>query len=151
MEHDQNLNKMAVQATLHCLTGCAMGEVSGLLIGTGLSLPSPATVTISIALAFAFGFGLTIRGLIKHGVKLKEAGKIALASDGLSITTMEIVDNLFMLLIPGAMSKGLTNPTFWISMALSLGVAYCCALPVNRWLLKRGKGHALVHQYHDHH
>lgn len=142
---------MAAQATLHCLTGCALGEISGLLIGTGLGLASGWTVALAVVLAFAFGFGLTIRGLLKHGVKLKEASKVALASDGLSITTMEIVDNIVMLMIPGAMAKGLGNPIFWLSMAIALGVAYFCALPVNRWLLKKGKGHALVHQYHDHH
>lgn len=145
-----SLTKQAAQATLHCLTGCALGEIAGLLLGTALSLPSIATVALAIALAFLFGFSLTIRGLSKHGMGLKAAAKVALAADALSITVMEIVDNAVMLIIPGAMDKGLGNPVFWASMALSLLVAYLAAVPVNRYLISRGQGHALVHKHHHH-
>lgn len=149
MDHSSdNLTKMAMQATLHCLTGCAIGEVLGLLVGTALSWPDLLTVGVAIALAFCFGFALTIRGLLKHGMQLKAAARVAFAADALSITVMEIVANLIMLLVPGAMSHGLTNPWLWISMALALGVAYLAAVPVNRFLISRGKGHALVHHHH---
>lgn len=145
-----SLTKQAAQATLHCLTGCAAGEILGLIIGTALSLPGIATVALAIALAFLFGFSLTIRGLLGHGIALKAAAKVALAADALSITVMEIVDNAVMLLIPGAMDKGLGNPVFWASMALALLVAYLAAVPVNRYLISRGQGHALVHKHHHH-
>ena len=151
MEQTTSLNKMAAQATLHCLSGCAIGEILGLLIGTALSLPELLTIALAIALAFTFGFSLTIRGLLKHGLEVKQAAKVAFASDALSITVMEIVANTVMLIIPGAMNHGLINPWLWVAMIIALGVAYLAALPVNRWLLQRGKGHALVHQYHSHH
>lgn len=139
---------MAAQATLHCLTGCAAGEILGLVIGTALSLSNWVTVLIAVLLAFCFGFCLTIRGLLKHGMQLKAAAKVALAADTLSITVMEIVDNAVMLLIPGAMGKDLTDPVFWGSMIIALAAAYVAAVPVNRFLIARGQGHALVHHHH---
>lgn len=143
-----HLTKMAVSATLHCLTGCAIGEILGLIIGTAFGLSNLATVIIAVGLAFAFGYGLSTRPLLKAGVALKSALGLVLAADTLSILTMEIVDNGVMVAIPGAMNAGLTNPLFWLTMPLSLAVAFVVAVPVNRYLLAKGKGHALVHEYH---
>lgn len=144
------LNKMAASATLHCLIGCAIGEIAGLIIGTALSLPTLPTVILATILAFASGFTLSTRPLRRFGLSFFAALSIVFAADTLSIATMEIVDNAVMAAIPGAMSAGLTNPIFWISMPVSLGIAYIAAFPVNRYLLTKGKGHALVMKYHKH-
>jgi Domain of unknown function (DUF4396) len=138
----------AAQATLHCLTGCAIGEVLGMVIGTSLNLHNAATVVLSIVLAFVFGYGLTMRGVLRAGVDVRSALKVALAADTVSIAVMEVLDNLVVVAIPGAMNAGLTSPLFWGSLAFSLVVAFALTTPVNRWMISRGKGHAVVHQYH---
>jgi hypothetical protein len=144
------LTALAISATLHCLTGCAIGEVAGMVIGTAFGLSNLATVVISIALAFLFGYSLTSLPLLRAGLVLAAVIPIALASDTLSITTMEIVDNAIVVAIPGAMDAGLSDVLFWGSLSFSLVVAGAVAVPVNRWLIGRGKGHAVVHQsgYH---
>ena len=144
-EHD-NLTRVAVSATLHCLTGCAIGEIVGLVIGTAVGLSNAATIGISIALAFVFGYGLTSYPLLRAGLALSAVVPIALASDTLSIATMEVVDNAIVLLVPGAMDAGLGDLLFWGSLAFALAVAGVVAVPVNRWLIARGKGHAVVHE-----
>ncbi|GAB3851568.1 hypothetical protein GCM10028801_01260 [Nocardioides maradonensis] len=150
-EHDHHgggLSAMAAAATLHCLTGCAIGEVLGLVIGTAAGISNSGTVALSIALAFVFGYTLSTLPLLRSGLAVTAALALVLAADTLSITTMEVVDNIVMTLIPGAMNAGLTNPTFWIGMPVSLVVAFVAAFPVNRFLLQRGKGHALTHEHH---
>lgn len=142
--HHRNTNAMAVSATLHCLTGCAIGEVLGLIIGTAFGLSNGVTTLLAIALAFVFGFGLSTLPLIKAGMGFTAALSIVIAADTLSITVMEIVDNLVMYLIPGAMHATLVDPLFWISMPIALTVAFFAALPVNRYLLSKNKGHALT-------
>ena len=137
---------MALSATLHCLTGCAIGEVAGMIIGTALGFSNLETVVLSIALAFVFGYGLTSLPLLRAGLALAVVAPIALASDTLSIATMEVVDNAIMLVIPGALDAGLGDLLFWGSLAFALAIAGAVALPVNRWLLARGKGHAAVHE-----
>ena len=144
-DHD-NLTRVAVSATLHCLTGCAIGEILGMIIGTALGLGNWPTVVLSIALAFAFGYGLTSLPLLRAGLAFSAVVPIALASDTLSITTMEIIDNAIMLLVPGAMDAGLGSLLFWGSLAFALAVAGLLTVPVNRWLIARGKGHAVVHE-----
>jgi hypothetical protein len=147
-----NIWRAAASATLHCLTGCAIGEVAGLVIGTAMGLSNLATIVLAVVLAFVFGYALTLRGLVTAGVGLVAALKIALAADSLSIAVMEIVDNAVVLAVPGAMDAGLSSVLFWTSLAVSLGVAFLVAWPVNRWLIGRGKGHALVgHAHHGHH
>ena len=146
-----SLRKMAASATLHCLTGCAIGEVAGLIIGTLLNLSNTATVALAIVLAFIFGFMLSTLPLRKAGLGFFAALSIVFAADTLSITTMEIADNAVMLVIPGAMTAGILDPLFWISMAIALVAAYCVAYPVNLYLLKKGKGHTLVMKYHAKH
>jgi hypothetical protein len=143
-----DLTRMAISATLHCLTGCAIGEVLGMVIGTGLGWSNAATVAVSIVLAFLFGYSLTITPVLRSGVPVRAALGIALAADTVSIAVMEIVDNLTVLLIPGAMDAGLTSWLFWLSLAVSLVVAFAVTVPVNRWSIARGKGHAVVHAYH---
>lgn len=143
------VNAMAASATLHCLTGCSIGEIGGLIIGTAAGLSNLATVVVSIALAFVFGYTLSSLPLLKAGLAVGAVAGIVLASDTLSILIMEIVDNLTVLLIPGAMNAGLTNPTFWWSMMLALLIAYGAAYPLNRYLLQRGKGHAVTHRAYD--
>ena len=138
----------AAQATLHCLTGCAIGEVLGMVIGTSLGLHNAATVVLSIALAFVFGYALTMRGVLRAGVDLRTAFSIALAADTVSIAIMELLDNAVILAIPGAIDAGLASALFWGSLAFSLAVAFVLTTPVNRWMIGRGKGHAVVHQYH---
>lgn len=140
---------MAISATLHCLTGCAIGEIAGLIIGTAAGIGNAATIAISIVLAFLFGYSLSTLPLLKSGLALRPALKVVLAADTLSILTMEAVDNAVVAVIPGAMNAGLVNVLFWVSMMLSLAVAFVVAVPVNWYLLQRGKGHALTHQYHD--
>jgi hypothetical protein len=145
---DASLNSLAFSATVHCLTGCAIGEVLGMIIGTAFGWSNLGTIAISIVLAFVFGYTLTSVPLLRAGLALGTVAPLALASDTLSITTMEIVDNSLMLLIPGAIDASLSDALFWGSLALSLVIAGSAAFPVNRWLLARGKGHAVVHQYH---
>lgn len=141
----------AVSATLHCLTGCAIGEVLGLVLGTWWGWGNAATVALSVALAFFFGYLLTFRSVRRHGVSPREGVRLALASDTVSITSMEVIDNLLMLVIPGAMTAGLLSGVFWGSLALSLAIAFVVTVPVNRWLISRGRGHAVVHGLHEHH
>jgi hypothetical protein len=143
-----SLTRLAWSATLHCLTGCAIGEVLGMVIGTALGWGNGATIALAVVLAFFFGYLLTILPLLKAGIERKEAMKLALAADTASITVMEIVDNAIMLAIPGAMEAGLDSLLFWGSLAFALAVAAVAAFPVNRWLIARGKGHAVVHAHH---
>ena len=143
---EQNLNAVAFAATVHCLTGCAIGEVAGMAIGTALGFSDLATIALAVALAFLFGYGLTSLPLLRSGMALGTVIPIALASDTVSIAVMEIVDNLIMLTVPGAMEAGLDSLLFWGSLAFALVVAGLVALPVNRWLIARGKGHAVVHR-----
>jgi hypothetical protein len=139
------LDALALSATLHCLTGCAIGEVAGMIIGTALGWSEWGTVALAVALAFLFGYTLTSLPLLRGGLALGAVIPIALASDTLSIAIMEVVDNAIMLAIPGAMEAGLTNTLFWGSLSVALAIAGFAAFPANRWLLKRGKGHAAVH------
>jgi len=145
-----SLNRTALSATLHCLTGCAIGEVLGMVIGTALGWGNWPTVALSVVLAFVFGYSLTMLPLLRAGLAFGAAAPLALASDTLSIATMEVVDNAVMLLVPGALDAGLADVLFWASLAFSLIVAFWAAFPVNRWLIARGKGHAVVHAYHGH-
>lgn len=146
--HGGGVNAMAASATLHCLTGCAIGEIAGLMIGTAIGLSTGWTIALAVTLAFAFGYALSTLPLLKSGLAVGAALSVVLAADTLSIATMELVDNLVMALIPGAMEAGLVNVVFWIGMMIALSVAFVAAFPVNRYLLQRGKGHALTHQYH---
>jgi Domain of unknown function (DUF4396) len=140
------LTGLAVSATLHCLTGCAIGEVAGVAIGTAAGFSDFATIALAIVLAFLFGYALTSLPLLRAGLALSAVVGIALASDTLSIATMEVVDNAIIVLIPGAMEAGLGDALFWGSLAFALFVAFVLTVPVNRWLLARGKGHAAVHE-----
>lgn len=151
MAHSSSINSMAVSATLHCLTGCALGEVTGLVIGTALGLSNIITISIAVILAFIFGYSLSTIPLVKSGMAFFAALSIVFAADTLSIATMEVVDNLVMAIIPGALDAGLVNPLFWISMPIALTVAFFAAYPVNRYLLKRNKGHALIMKHHGDH
>jgi hypothetical protein len=146
----QSLNRLAFSATVHCLTGCAIGEVLGMIIGTGLGWPDLQTIALSVALAFFFGYTLTSLPLLRSGMALSVVAPLALASDTVSITIMEIVDNAIMLLIPGAMDASLDEIGFWAALAAALLIAGTAAYPANRWLLARGKGHAVVHRHHGH-
>jgi hypothetical protein len=151
MHHDlptegSALTRVAIDATLHCLTGCALGEVLGMLIGTALGLGTLATVVLSVVLAFVFGYSLTSLPLLRAGMALAAVAPIAFASDTLSIATMELVDNAIVVAVPGAMDAGLGALLFWGSLAFSLAVAGALTVPVNRWLIARGKGHARVHE-----
>jgi hypothetical protein len=137
-----------VSATLHCLTGCAIGEVLGMVIGTALGWSDGATIVLAVVLAFFFGYSLTIAPVLRSGLPLRAALGVAFAADTLSIAVMEIVDNAVMLLVPGAMEAGLTSFLFWGSLAFALLVAFVVTVPVNRWLIARGKGHAVAHEYH---
>ncbi|NNN34271.1 DUF4396 domain-containing protein [Streptomyces sp. S3(2020)] len=138
----------AVRATLHCLTGCAIGEVLGMVIGTALGWGNAPTLILAIVLAFFFGYALTLRGVMKAGLGLRAALKVALAADTLSIAVMELVDNGVIVLWPGAMDAGLGDPLFWGALAIALAVAFVLTTPVNKWMIGRGKGHAVVHRYH---
>jgi hypothetical protein len=142
-----SLNRTALTATLHCLTGCTIGEVLGMVIGTALGWSNWPTVALAVTLAFLFGYGMTLWPLRKAGLAWGTALGLAFAADTLSMTTMEIVDNALMLVIPGAMDAGLSDPLFWGSLAFALAVAGAAAFPVNRWLIAQGKGHALVHAH----
>ena len=143
--HTHDMSGMAVGATLHCLTGCSIGEIIGLLVGTAAGWTNLPTTVLSIALAFVFGYSLSALPLVRGGIALTSALTLVLAADTLSIATMEIVDNAVMLVIPGAMNAGLLRPIFWVSMAVALTIAFFVAWPVNRSLLRRGKGHAITH------
>jgi hypothetical protein len=159
MDHDDtatagatviNLNRLAVSATLHCLSGCAVGEVLGLVIGTALGWSNVATIALAVALAFLFGYTFTIFPLVRAGLAFGSAMGLAFAADTVSITVMEIVDNAIMLLIPGAMHAPLDSVLFWGSLTVALIVAGIVAFPINRWLIARGRGHAVVHAHHRH-
>jgi hypothetical protein len=147
----ESLNRLAFSATSHCLTGCAIGEVLGLALGTVLGWSNFVTIVAAVGLAFFFGYSLTTFPLFRSGMSLAEIVPIAFAADTLSITVMEIVDNAIVLVIPGAMDAGLSDPLFWGSLAFALAVAFVAAFPVNRWLVARGRGHAVVHAQHGHH
>ena len=147
-EHHDSGWRTAITATRHCLTGCAVGEVLGMAIGTATGLANAATVVLSIMLAFAFGYALTARGVLNAGIPLATALKVALAADTVSIAVMELVDNTFVAAIPGAMDAGLADLLFWTSLAGSLALAFVAAVPVNRWMIARGLGHAVVHSMH---
>lgn len=142
------LDKTAANATLHCLTGCAIGEITGLVIGEIIGLASGATIALAILLAFIFGYSLSMIPLLQAGIALPVALSTVLAADTLSIATMELVDNAVVAGIPGAMEAGIVNPIFWLSLSLGLTIAFFAAYPVNKYLLKKGKGHALLHEYH---
>jgi hypothetical protein len=144
----ESLNATALVATLHCLLGCAIGEVAGLFIGTALGWSNAATIALAVVLAFTSGFALTALPFLRRGYTLKSALRIALAADAASIAIMEIVDNAVMLIVPGAMSASVASLHFWGSMAASLAVAGAAAYPVNRWLIARGRGHAVAHAHH---
>jgi Domain of unknown function (DUF4396) len=149
MEHAMpSTNQLALSATIHCLTGCAIGEVLGLAIATQLGWHDLPSILLAIVLAFVFGYSLTLRPLLASGIAFGSAARLAFAADTLSITVMEIVDNAIVLAIPGAMAAQITDPLFWGSLALSLGVAGVAAYPVNRWLIQRGRGHAVLHGHH---
>jgi len=145
-----SLNRLALLATAHCLTGCAIGEVLGMVIATALGWRNAASIALAVVLAFFFGYSLTLVPVLRAGIPFRRAAGLALASDTLSITTMEIVDNAFILLVPGAMAAGLDDGLFWASLAASLAIAFVATFPVNRWLIARGKGHAVVHEVYGH-
>ena len=146
-----SLSRLAFQATTHCLTGCAIGEVLGMVIATALSWGNFAAIVLSVILAFFFGYGLTMRPLVASGMGLGPASRLALSADTVSITVMEITDNAILLVIPAAMDAQLNEPLFWGSLALSLAIAGVVAFPVNRWMIGRGQGHAVVHGAHGGH
>ena len=149
MDHTPvRLNKAAASATLHCLTGCAIGEVVGMIISTAFNWSAIISVIFSIFLAFVFGYSLSMVPILKHGLSLKRALILVLVADSVSIAVMEIADNGFVLLVPGAINASLSTILFWASLAVSLVVAFGAAFPVNRYLIQRGKGHAVVHQFH---
>ncbi|MDD7920800.1 DUF4396 domain-containing protein [Actinomycetospora callitridis] len=138
----------AAQATAHCLTGCAIGEVLGMVIGTAAALSNGVTVVLSVALAFVFGYALTMRGVLRSGAGLRTAVRVALAADTVSIAVMELVDNGVIVLVPGAMDAGLASVLFWATLAVSLAIAFVVTTPVNRFMISRGRGHAVAHAYH---
>ncbi len=144
----RELTRVAVSATLHCLTGCAIGEVLGMVIGTALGWGDGATIALAVALAFFFGYALTITPVLRSGLTLRAAIGVALAADTVSILVMEIVDNAVILAVPGAMEAGLESWLFWSALAFSLVVAFVVTVPVNRWMIGRGRGHAVVHAHH---
>ena len=148
--HDMDVNGMALSATLHCLTGCAIGEVAGMVIGSALGWSMWETVALAVTLAFITGFAMTMRPLISGGMPFRRALAVAFAADFFSVTVMEIVDNAVMIAIPGAIHAGPGDLWFWSSIAIALAVAGVAAFPVNRWLIARGRGHAVVHAHHGH-
>jgi len=147
---EQNLNAAAFSATTHCLTGCVIGEVLGLAIATAAGWGNGASIVLAIALAFVFGYALTMLPVLRAGLSFRQATGVALAADTVSIAIMELVDNAFVLLVPGAMAAGLGDAKFWWSVGLGFAIAFGPAWAANRWLIARGKGHAVVHQYHHH-
>ena len=153
MAHDsaldsRTLTRLALSATLHCLTGCAIGEVLGVALGTWLGWADGPTIGLAIVLAFGFGYLLTVTPVLRAGLPLRQAAGLALAADTLSILTMEVVDNAILLIIPGAMDASLSDALFWGSLVVALAIAFVVTVPVNRWLISRGKGHAVVHEFH---
>jgi len=143
-----SLNRSAFSATAHCLTGCAVGEILGLVIATAAGWSTVPSIAIAVVLAFIFGYAFTLGPVLRAGVPLRRALPLAFASDTASITVMEIVDNAFILIVPGAMQAGLGDAKFWWSLGVGLAIAFVFAFPLNRWLIARGRGHAVVHQYH---
>jgi hypothetical protein len=141
---------LAFQATTHCLTGCAIGEVAGMVIATAFGWGAFAAIVLSVILAFFFGYALTMQPLLASGMRARQATRLALSADTVSITVMEVTDNGLLLVIPAAMNAQLNEPLFWGSLALSLAVAGIVAFPVNRWMIGRGRGHAVVHEAHEH-
>lgn len=150
MKDRPSLTHDAVRATLHCLTGCAIGEVLGMVLATVLGWGDAASISAAVVLAFVFGYALTIGPVLRAGVGFRRALGVALAGDTVSIATMEIVDNAFILAVPGALAAGLADGLFWWSLAVSLVIAFVVTVPVNRWLIARGRGHAVVHELHAH-
>ena len=152
MEHGvgPSLTRSAVQATVHCLTGCAIGEVLGMVIATALGWGNVASVVLAVALAFVFGYAFTIRPVLAAGIPFRRAARVTLASDTVSIGTMELVDNAFILLVPGAIAAGLGDALFWWSLAASLAIPFVLTVPVDRFLIARGRGHAGMHELHGH-
>jgi hypothetical protein len=150
MDHSASLNRLALSATVHCLTGCAIGEVLGMVLATWWGWGDLASILLAIVLAFFFGYLLTSLPLLRSGMSVREVAPLAFASDTASITTMEIVDNLFILIVPGAISAGLGDALFWWSLGAGLLIAGAIAYPVNRWLISGGKGHAVMHPHHAH-
>ncbi|MFC8435333.1 DUF4396 domain-containing protein [Streptomyces sp. NPDC057253] len=150
MQHQTSGWTTAVQATLHCLTGCAIGEVLGMVIGTALGWGNVPTTVLAIVLAFFFGYSLTLRGVLKAGMGFRAALRVALAADTLSIAVMELIDNGLIAVWPDAMDAELADLLFWASLAISLAIAFVVTVPVNKWMIGRGKGHAVVHQHHAH-
>jgi hypothetical protein len=144
----RELTNTAISATLHCLTGCAIGEILGMVISTALGWHNAGNIALSIALAFAFGYGLAMRPVLAAGVGFRRALGVALAADTVSIAVMELVDNATLLVVPGAMDAGLSDLLFWAGLVGSLAIAFVVTVPVNRWMIARGKGHAVAHQYH---
>jgi len=141
---------IAISATLHCLTGCAIGEIIGNVVGSGMNWNPWPTELLAILLAFLFGYSLTMRPLLGHGMGVGRSMRLALASDTISISTMELVDTIIMLTVPGALTAGPSTLLFWVSLLTSLVLAFIAAVPVNRALIQRGKGHAVIHAHHDH-
>ena len=142
--------RAAIQATLHCLTGCAIGEILGMVLSAAFGFGNALSILVSVLLAFVFGYALTLRPVIAAGVAPRRAMRLAFASDTVSIATMELVDNAFILLVPGAIAAGLADGLFWWSLLVSLAVAFVLTVPVNRWLIVRGRGHAVMHELHAH-
>ncbi len=151
MQEGTSLNRLSFSATLHCLTGCAIGEVLGMTLATWWGWGDWSSIALAVALAFAFGYGLTISALMRAGLSLRQVISVAFAADTLSILTMEIVDNAVILLIPGAMDAGLASFLFWGALFVALAIAWVAAFPVNRWLIGRGMGHAVAHRHHASH
>jgi len=151
VEHGPNLNRLAVSATTHCLTGCAIGEVLGMVIATALGWADVASIALAVGLAYLFGFGLTARPLVKAGLAAGTVVSTALAADTISITIMEVIDNVFVVLVPGAMEAGIDEPLIYASIAGGFAIAYPFAFLANRYMIARGKGHALVHEHHHAH
>ena len=148
--HGTSLTRSAVQATLHCLTGCAIGEVLGMVIAAALGWGNVASIALAVALAFLFGYALTIRPVLAAGIGLRRAAGVTLAADTVSIGTMEVVDNLFIVLVPGALAAGLGDGLFWWSLLVALAIAFVVTVPINRFLILRGRGHAVLHAHHAH-
>lgn len=142
--------RAAIQATLHCLTGCAIGEILGMVLSAAFGFGNALSILVSVLLAFVFGYALTLRPVIAAGVPPRRAMRLAVASDTVSIATMELVDNAFILLVPGAIAAGLADGLFWWSLLVSLAIAFVLTVPVNRWLIVRGRGHAVMHELHAH-
>ncbi|HKU57912.1 MAG TPA: DUF4396 domain-containing protein [Gaiellaceae bacterium] len=148
--HNATPTRAAIQATLHCLTGCAIGEILGMVLSAAFGFGNALSIVLSVLLAFVFGYALTLRPVIAAGVPPRRALRLAVASDTVSIATMELVDNGFILLVPGALAAGLADGLFWWSLLVSLAIAFALTVPVNRWLIVRGRGHAVMHELHGH-